>query len=310
MDHLLTKNQINRCCIVGLIFIAMFLTAVNMCDVSEFPNLFQNTPSLPRHRILISSQLTSKGNETTETDQTTPDINHITEAKCACQEPGIKVFNLALPKAGTSTFHQLMKQMGCRSVHQHVDRPNREKLREINITDYSTVRKVGKLMELAYWNEKPLMYYMDPKINAVSQMDTNYPKNPPQPMDTVFPQLIYYDLLLKQYPGSKFLLIKRNISNHINSIDKWRNMRSKMTKSEIPYLPAGKGKTDREMRIWIEDHYRRVTEYFNAFAPDQFLSVWLEKDPLPQIAAFLHCTGNYTMPYVNRLADKVNKTST
>ena len=286
---------------------AMVVTAFNMCNVFESPNLFQNIPSFSAHRISIPSHLPSDRNKTHETNLTTADVDNITESKCTCQQPGIKVFNLALPKAGTSTFHQLMKQMGCRSVHQHVESSNKEKLAEINITDYKGFRKVGKLMELAYWNEKPLMYYMDPRINAVSQMDVNYPKNPPQPMDTVFPQLIYYDLLLQQYPGSKFVLVKRNTSNHINSIES-AHMRGRMIRTDIPYLPSGKGETDHEMRIWIEGHYRRVTEYFNAFAPDQFLSVWLEENPLPQIAAFLHCTGNYTMPYANRLADKVNKT--
>ena len=289
----------NQCLIAWLVFLAIGMALLNICNVSEHPDSFGHIP--------ILSQLSRRRNETYRAmpGETTISIADVNE-KCACERPGIKVFNLALPKAGTSTFHQLMQQMGCYSVHQHIRRPNMERLAEINYTD----TKVGRLMEMAYWNEKPLMYYMDPKINAVSQMDINEPKakGPSVPMHTVFPQLIYYDLLLKQYPGSKFVLIKRNISEHIASIDNWRNMRWKMTVSEIPYLPAGKGETDREMRIWIEEHYRRVTEYFNAFAPDQFLSVWLEENPLPQIAAFLHCTGNYTMPYANRLADKVNKT--
>lgn len=227
----------------------------------------------------------------------------VKEEECACRRPGVYVFNLALPKAGTSSFHVLMQQMGCHSAHQHVDRANMTKLAEINITQ--NIREIGRLMELAYWNERPLMYYFEDSTNAISQMDVNYPTAPPGKMDTVFPQILYYGLLLEQYPDSKFVLVKRNISEHIQSIDDFK-MRTKLVSSNIPYLPRRRGNNDREMRIWIQSHYHRVTQYFNAMAPDHFLDVWLEENPLSQIASFLHCTGNYTMPHSNRNKNRPN----
>ena len=69
---------------------------------------------------------------------------------------------------------------------------------------------------------------------------------------------------------------------------------------DAPHLPAGRGETEKEMRIWIEGHYQRVQEYFTALAPNNFLSVWLEDQPVPDIAAFLGCEGNWSMPHENQ----------
>ena len=153
------------------------------------------------------------------------------------------------------------------------------------------------MMELAYWNRKPLLHYFRTEIINnrtvknlfIAQMDT-YP---------VVPQLSYYQLLLKQYPNSMFILMKRNVTAHINSIDRWNNMRNRTTEENLPYLPAGRGKTDKELTIWIEGHYERVTEYFDAVAPHQLLVVSLEEQPAQHISEFLHCPGNHSWPHSN-----------
>ena len=72
-----------------------------------------------------------------------------------------------------------------------------------------------------------------------------------------------------------------------------------MINLELPYLPAGRGKTDLEMMLWIEGHYERVSQYFDAMAPEQFLRVALEDEPSDQITSFLECNGNFTMPHRN-----------
>ena len=99
--------------------------------------------------------------------------------------------------------------------------------------------------------------------------------------------------------------MQRNVSKHIESIN-GQNIKSKsglrhrMKDFDLPYLPAGKGSTDREMRIWIEGHYDRVTRYFEAVAPGRFLAVWLEDEPVEAVAQFLQCHGNFTMPHANQ----------
>ena len=73
-------------------------------------------------------------------------------------------------------------------------------------------------------------------------------------------------------------------------------MRKRIIAASLPYLPAGKGTTDEEMRQWIEGHYERVTTFFRENAPNQFLEIWLEDEPHIKIADFLKCPVGITMP--------------
>jgi len=118
-----------------------------------------------------------------------------------------------------------------------------------------------------------------------------------------FIQMTHFDVLHQQYPGAKFILMKRNITNHIASIDKWGNLRKRLIKGDVPYLPKGKGKKDEELRAWLEGHYQRVHDYFTRFAPDQYLEIQLEDDDDHKIKAlrqFLHCQQyNFSMVHGN-----------
>ena len=118
--------------------------------------------------------------------------------------------------------------------------------------------------------------------------------------------MTHYEKLYQQYPNALFVLIRRNITNHINSISHWGNgqssLRERLWKGDLPYLPRGKGQTDEEIRIWIEGHYRRVHDYFTRNAPDQYLEIQLEDDDDSKakfIRKFTHCHGNISMIHRN-----------
>ena len=59
--------------------------------------------------------------------------------------------------------------------------------------------QAGLLMKLAYWEQPPLLYFFEDSVNALAQMDYDYPPR------HVYPQLEYYELLQQQYPESKVI---------------------------------------------------------------------------------------------------------
>ena len=209
--------------------------------------------------------------------------------KCACTSDGVKVFNLGVGKAGTSTLQSILQQMGCVSAHWGAT-ANITRLKAMGHSTYPG--HVGDLMEMAYWDNMPLMYYLSDSYNAVAQMDHLGPQVSP------FPQFVRYELLLKQYPNAKFMLWRRNFTTHIDSITRWGS-RSQLTKLTVPYLPPGKG-DDADLRLWLSDHYERIMTYFNAVAPGQFMTVWIENVSVAQVADFLHCDGNFSLPHANK----------
>merc|ERR1712217_490029 len=150
-----------------------------------------------------------------------------------------------------------------------------------------------------------LLYYFEDNVNSFSQLDDSAKKRP------LFPQMTHFDILHQQYPDSKFILMKRNITNHISSINKWGNLRKRLTLGDVPYLPPGKGEKDEELRAWIEGHYRKVHDYFTRSAPNQYLEIQLEDADDDKIAAlrqFLHCQQcNFSMVHGNH--NNVNGTS-
>ena len=148
-------------------------------------------------------------------------------------------------------------------------------------------------MELALWEDKDLLHFVDEKQNGFPELNWNRQNYP------VFPQMSHYKLLLQQYPDSKFILCKRDISKHIDSIDRWNNLRQRIVDLNLPYLPKGRGSTDQELKEWIEDHYGRVEDFFKREAPGKLLSVWLEDNPVESLANFLHCYGEYKLPHHN-----------
>merc|ERR1711972_142456 len=99
-------------------------------------------------------------------------------------------------------------------------------------------------------------------------------------MECDWPQLVYYEELYEQYDNALFIMMKRNVTEHVLSMINWGNMRQRFVERDIPYLPLGVGGGEGEMRRWIEGHYERVREFFEDKNPDQYLEYDLNADPI------------------------------
>ena len=232
------------------------------------------------------------------------DLSHPSIDTCACHRSDIKIFNLGFPKSGTQSLQHLLRQMGCKSIHWIISKPltaiNKTKLVANNHWGDKPKPKfsVAQLMQWAKNDGEPALYYFADDINGITQMDycrKGY---------CYWPQLIDFKLMEQQYPNALFILMYRNITKHITSINNWYDMRERFINAEIPCLPAGKGTTDQELKIWINAHYKNVTEYFNAneSRKGKLLMYHIENDKVEKLEEFLGCDQNYTLSHKHNTA--------
>eukprot|EP01084_Bolivina_argentea_P170889 296093_1 len=231
---------------------------------------------------------------------------------CACHHSDIKIFNLGFPKCGTDSLKSLLNQMGCISTHFKIDDKTKINLKKFKTVGYTNTKRliwktrrkshfmIGPLLQLAKDNNKLLLYYFADNVSAFTQLDYCRKEQ------CIYPQLTYYELLNQQYPNALFILMMRNITSHIRSIDNWYDLRSRLINHNITYLPKGKGVNDKDIEKWITNHYKNVTQYFTEHSPNRFIKFHIENDNVNKLKNFLQCHGNYTLPH-NHKSEKKRK---
>ena len=155
----------------------------------------------------------------------------------------MKLFVVGFPKSGTTTLTMALEASGMRPVHW-ADEDG---------------RFVGQLI---YDN---LLAGRDPlaeleTYDAVTQADVCLPAH----NINYWPNLDFSVLsaIRAAHPDCLFLLNHRSPEKLIQSIDRWPALRERLVESDIPGLPAGKGKTIIEMTCWIENHYAACRRFF------------------------------------------------
>ena len=173
-----------------------------------------------------------------------------------------KIFVIGFPKSGTSSITDCLKAAGISTAHLlHESQP-------LGVAMMKSLRE-GKLM-LSNFPEN---------LTAYTQMDVllqcEHKKR--KCKWNAWPQLVAVPVLDLQYPCSKFILNKRSINDHINSINKWRDFRRRIVENDLPFLPRGKGSTDCELASWIQRHYDAMEAYFQG-RPRDFLAIDIDRE--------------------------------
>lgn len=105
---------------------------------------------------------------------------------------------IGLPKSGTTSFNYLFQQLGYNTIHSHNE-------------NHSII--VGELIELAYKNNKPLLYYIEEQgINVISELSYSLNKK------KYWPQFNYINDIIETYEDNIYILNKRDITNHIKCL--------------------------------------------------------------------------------------------
>ena len=153
-----------------------------------------------------------------------------------------RIFCIGLNKTATTSFHEAMSLLGFRSLHWGGP-------------------PIRKLVETALEEGRPLLDDLDPSIDVFSDIEA---------------LSLNFDLLDRQYPGSRFVLTTRNeddwIQSRVRHVE--RNIRRR---AEGEYHgnflevdePAWRG-------LW-RSHHERVGRYFRG--RDDFLEIDLTAKP-------------------------------
>jgi len=187
----------------------------------------------------------------------------------------VKVFNLGLPKSGTTTLSKALHHAGYRVA-------------DWRIRDRGFV---GALMYVSYFRNADPLGKM-PEFDAFSQVDIIRDGH------NLWPQMDYGMLMsLRDYhPTMKFLLSYREPEALSDSMLRWSNLgRRRLKAHDIPGLPFGYGKEHMHRVKWITGHYRFVR---NIFKDDpNFLEYDMtDPDAAQKIGAFL----GYDLPWWGR----------
>jgi len=151
----------------------------------------------------------------------------------------LKLINLGLPKSGTTTLAEALKQAGLRVADWKV-RPGQS----------GSQGFVGQLMYQGYFESgDPLK--LIPDFDAYSEIDIVM-----QGLN-MWPQTDWGLLaaIRANHPGARFVLTTRDPAKQSDSMERWSNLGThRLPKNAIPGLPEGYGGTHAQRIRWIEGH--------------------------------------------------------
>ena len=186
-----------------------------------------------------------------------------------------RLINLALPKTGTTTLTDALRQAGL-SVADWRIRPGqsarsdipRMHLGKILYEDYfATGNPLARLTEFDVINE----------MSAVREDRSLWPQT----------DWGLLSAIQAHHPDIKFILTMRDPAKTANSMMRWNNLgKRRLPAADIPGLPRGFGSTETELARWLSAHYAFCHHVF-AGAPN-FLAYDIEDPSAPaKIGAFL-----------------------
>ncbi|UWQ07040.1 sulfotransferase [Aliiroseovarius crassostreae] len=178
---------------------------------------------------------------------------------------GLKVINLGLPKSGTTTLGQALKQAGMNVADWRIRRGQSK-------DDRLARTFVGKLMYDGYFQDGDPLSKMA-EFDAFTEIDVV------REGLNLWPQCDWGLLaaIRAHHPGAKFVLTHRDPVKLSDSMGRWSNLgRTRLPSNAIPGLPEGYGRTDAERIRWIEGHFAFCRQVFAG--ADDFLEYDIEDD--------------------------------
>lgn len=177
----------------------------------------------------------------------------------------MKIFCIGPPKSGTLTLHRAFTEAGLLSCHGQMGK------------DQPPI--VFPLWRAFIEGRDPL-FYIPHGLDAVT--DAHLTRSKKYSGQTLWPGFSppFLQSLRKHHPDLLILLHTRKTEDWVSSVNRWKDLHSRIAKSDLPFLHASNGGTDKELAEWIEDHYQRVRKLFAG--DPKFLEIAIEDPEAPK----------------------------
>jgi hypothetical protein len=163
----------------------------------------------------------------------------------------VRLINLGLPKSGTTTLAHALRHLGWR-VADH-------KLRDQDGALISPDRPfVAQRIYDAYFSNTP-------PLSGLTNYDALSEINMLNGNSSLWPQSDYPVLkaLRLSDPTLRFVATWRPAAQIADSMMRWNNLGShRLPQGTLPGLPHGYGRSEAELKIWIEGHYTMLQDVF------------------------------------------------
>lgn len=172
----------------------------------------------------------------------------------------MRMMVIGFPKSGTTSITKALESSGLKAAHWHDGQK----------------RAVGGLIYRAVLNG------LDPFANlqgfdAITQADVCLPQH----NINFWPNLDFtiLEAIRRAHPECLLVLNYRRPEAICDSIAKWRHLQDRLTKAEIPGLPAGFGGKREHLMNWIENHFAACRSFFAE--DERFLEIDIESPDAP-----------------------------
>ena len=187
----------------------------------------------------------------------------------------LRVVNLALPKTGTTTLTDALRQAGL-TVADWKIRPGQSTRQDI------PRMHLGRILYEDYFASGDPLARLE-EFDVINEMSAVRADR------SLWPQTDFGLLMAirAHHPGVKFLLTMRDPARTADSMMRWNNLgRRRLPEADIPGLPRGFGRTEAELARWQQAHYAFCHRIFGD--DRDFLSYDIEDPEAPgKIGAFL-----------------------
>ncbi|SEL03357.1 hypothetical protein SAMN05444413_105106 [Roseivivax marinus] len=184
------------------------------------------------------------------------------------------IFNLGLPKTGTTTLARALRRAGLRVADWKI------RARQTDDPDLAEAFVGRVLYEDRFASGDPLA--------RLGGFDAITEASALAAGESLWPQTDWalLDAIRTRHPDTRFLLSARDPEKTARSMMRWHDLgTSRLPRNTVPGLPRGFGGTEAELAAWVDGHQRFAAEMFGR---GRFLAFDIE-DPgaRDEIAAFL-----------------------
>jgi len=158
-----------------------------------------------------------------------------------------KLFGCGLPRSGTSTLIYALRRAGWNAAHGRAG---------------TGAEPLGVALLRAFLEGRDPLHYVPRGIEAIA--DPFVTRATDWDLMTCWPTICpgFLERFRAHYPDAWVVLTYREPASWLDSVSRWKDLRVRLTKADLPFLPASTGADDAVVMDWVEAYYDRVRRTF------------------------------------------------